>query len=262
MMKNYRGFTLVELMVALGVCIVIIGAIYAAVTTGQRSSSAMVQKVTAHEDARQSLELMAMEIQMASFNSMKTTGNWLVATGAGACSNVSPNQWPAATNFRGIQEATPTSITVEMDINQNCTASNDPICMRHYSGNLNPNEVIRYAYLPGASDQRITRSTNCGTAQPFLGHNVAGQKTVRVINDVNGNGTMDAGDLPVFRYFTSTGAEIPAANLMTATRPNIQDIQRIEITLSVETEDVAADTRQRRQMIYSTSVIPRNHVIP
>ena len=90
-----------------------------------------------------------------------------------------------------------------------------------------------------------------------------GQKTVRVINDVNGNGTMDAGDLPVFRYYTALGTEIPVANFLNpATSPNIRDIARIEITLSVETEDVAADTGQRRQMIYSTSIIPRNHVIP
>lgn len=250
---NKRGFTLVELLVALMVCIIIIGAIYAAVTTGQRSSAAMLQKVVAHEDARAALELMATDLQMASFNPTRAPNIWLAPTGS--CTAVSGNP-----NARGIQEATATSITVEMDINQNCSTNSNPTCMQ---GSSNSNEVIRYEYLPGASDQRITRSTNCGTAQPFLGSSVAGQKTVRVINDVNGNGTMDAGDLPVFRYYTALGTEIPVANFLNpATSPNIRDIARIEITLSVETEDVAADTGQRRQMIYSTSIIPRNHVIP
>ena len=247
---NKRGFTLVELLVALMVCIIIIGAIYAAVTTGQRSSAAMLQKVVAHEDARAALELMATDLQMASFNPTRAPNIWLAPTGS--CTAVSGNP-----NARGIQEATATSIAVEMDIGG--STSPDP------SGIIRdfPNEVIRYAYLPDAANQRITRSTNCGTAQPFLGSSVAGQKTVRVINDVNGNGTMDAGDLPVFRYYTALGTEIPVANFLNpATSPNIRDIARIEITLSVETEDVAADTGQRRQMIYSTSIIPRNHVIP
>ena len=247
---NKRGFTLVELLVALMVCIIIIGAIYAAVTTGQRSSAAMLQKVVAHEDARAALELMATDLQMASFNPTRAPNIWLAPTGS--CTAVSGNP-----NARGIQEATATSIAVEMDIGG--STSPDP------SGIIGdfPNEVIRYAYLPDAANQRITRSTNCGTAQPFLGSSVAGQKTVRVINDVNGNGTMDAGDLPVFRYYTALGTEIPVANFLNpATSPNIRDIARIEITLSVETEDIAADTGQRRQMIYSTSIIPRNHVIP
>ena len=245
-----RGFTLIELLVALAVCIIIVAAIYAAVTTGQRSSAAMLQKVVAHEDARAALELMATDLQMASFNPTRAPNIWLAPTGS--CTAVSGNP-----NARGIQEATATSIAVEMDIGG--STSPDP------SGIIGdfPNEVIRYAYLPDAANQRITRSTNCGTAQPFLGSSVAGQKTVRVINDVNGNGTMDAGDLPVFRYYTALGTEIPVANFLNpATSPNIRDIARIEITLSVETEDVAADTGQRRQMIYSTSIIPRNHVIP
>ncbi len=241
---NKRGFTLVELMVALAVCIIIIGAIYAAVTTGQRSSSAMLQKVVAHQDARAALELMATDLQMASFNPVRAAGIWLTPTGA--CTSASGNQ-----NARGIQEATATSIAIEMDIGMSGA-------IRDSAG-----EVIRYAYLPGASDQRITRESNCGGAQPFLGSSVAGQKTVRVINDVNGNGTMDAGDLPVFRYYTALGTEIPVANFLNpAASPNVRDIARIEVTLSVETEDVAADTQQRRQMIYSTSIIPRNHVIP
>jgi len=204
----------------------------------------------AHEDARAALELMATDLQMASFNPTRAPNIWLAPTGS--CTAVSGNP-----NARGIQEATATSIAVEMDIGG--STSPDP------SGIIGdfPNEVIRYAYLPDAANQRITRSTNCGTAQPFLGSSVAGQKTVRVINDVNGNGTMDAGDLPVFRYYTALGTEIPVANFLNpATSPNIRDIARIEITLSVETEDVAADTGQRRQMIYSTSIIPRNHVIP
>lgn len=242
-MNDFRGFTLVEILISLLVSMVILGAIYAAVTAGQRSSSAILQKVAAHQDARATLELMAMEIQMASYNPTRATGLWRDATN---CGNAATQQ-----TYRGIQGPTATSITIEMDLDS--------------SGAIGDvaNEVIRYNYLSDAANQRITRETNCtGGAQPFLGSNVAGQKTVRVINDVNGNGTLDAGDIPIFRYYRSDGTEIPVANFLNpANSPNVPDIARIEITLSVETEDVAADTRQRRKMIYSTSVIPRNHAI-
>ena len=241
-MNDFRGFTLVEILVSLLVSMVILGAIYAAVTMGQRSSSAILQKVTANQDARAALELMAMEIQMASFNPTRAKGLWRNAT---SCGTAATQQ-----NYLGIQGPTATSITIEMDLDS--------------SGAIGDftNEVIRYNYLSDAANQRITRETNCGGAQPFLGSNVAGQKTVRVINDVNGNGTLDAGDIPIFRYYRSNGTEIPVANFLNpANSPNVADIARIEITLSVETEDVAADTGQRRKMIYSTSVIPRNHAI-
>jgi hypothetical protein len=64
--------------------------------------------------------------------------------------------------------------------------------------------------------------------------------------------------MPVFRYYDDTGNllrpnfELPAA---------IPDIRRIQITLAIETEDIDPNTRQRRKLIYSTSVIPRNHAI-
>jgi hypothetical protein len=77
------------------------------------------------------------------------------------------------------------------------------------------------------------------------------------MNDINTNGSFDAGDIPVFRYFNGSGAEILPANLST----HISDIARIEIALVVETQDIDPDIHQRRRMIYSTSVIPRNHVV-
>ncbi len=72
-------------------------------------------------------------------------------------------------------------------------------------------------------------------------------RSVRVINN--------ALNSPMFRYFDGLGNEIPPATLPTS----IPNIRRIEITLAAETEEVAPDTRQRRRMIYSTSVVPRNH---
>jgi prepilin-type N-terminal cleavage/methylation domain-containing protein len=237
-MKEMRGFTLVELMIAMGVTVVLMVAVYMAVNAAQRHSSAIERKVTAQQDVKPALNLMAMEIGMASYNPNATRGNWLLASD---CSTVSPNQ-----NYLGIQEATANALTVEMDVNNNCTLDDMPTCMQ---GNSNQNEVIRYNY--DTANPYITRATNCGGGQPFLGDTAASghPRTVLVINDALG--------LPVFRYYDGTGTEIVSAGLPAG----IPNIRRIDITLAVETEYNDPNTNQKRRLIYSTSVIPRNHAI-
>ena len=278
-MKKENGFTLIETMIALFIGMMMLTAIYTVVNSAQRSSTAIERKVIAQQDARAALELMAMEIRMASYNPNSTTGNWLSNSANNFdthsyCTSVSGNQ-----NYLGIQEATATSITVEMDMNENCTDKDDPICMRNYTGNLNPNEVIRYNYDTTTTNltRYITRETQCGGDMPFLGNSEAnaalGQpRTVRVINnDLNPV-------IPVFRYYNGSGACIlevgePATgncvgNEDTSHLPDaIPNIRRIEITLVVETENDEPGAplnpitnRRTKTIIYSTSVIPRNHI--
>ena len=230
-MKKHEGFTLVEMVISIAVGMVILMAIYAAVNMGQRSTVNVERKVAAHQDARAALELMSLEIQMASFNPTYATGVWVAP---GDCTPGSGNQ-----NYGGIQAATGSSITVESDVNENGVIG----------GTNNPNEVITYIY--DSTNQYITRSTNCsgGGDQPFLGDLPSSGKprAVRVINTTA---------VPVFRYFDVQGTDITAQ--LPAVIPNIA---RIDITLWVETENVDPNSGQRRRMVYSTSVIPRNHVI-
>ena len=241
-MKKENGFTLVEILVALFIGSLMMVAIYSVVNSAQRSSTGIERKVLAQQDARSALDLMAMEIRMASYNPNSTTGNWLQTN----CRDVSPNQ-----NYLGIQEATATAITVEMDMNENCTEPNDPVCMRP-AGTDNPNETIRYNY--DTNNRYITRSTNCGPPQPFLGADAATTvvKTVNVINNTAGIGNTA---IPVFRYYNGAGAVLAAP-----VTSSIPAIRRVEITLAVETEDVDPSTRTKKTLIYSTSVIVRNHI--
>jgi type II secretory pathway pseudopilin PulG len=229
-MRRSAGFTLIEVVVSIGVGMVIIAAIYGAVVSGQRSTVSIERKVVAGQDTRAVLDLMALEIQMASYNPTYATSIWV---DAGSCTGVSANP-----NFRGLQAVTSSSITVEADINDNGTIG----------GSTNPNEIITYTY--DAADQYITRSTNCGGGQPFLGDRPTSghRRAVRVIN---------SNAVPVFRYFDAQGTEIAGAGLPAG----IPNIARIDITLWVETEDVDVSSGQRRRMVYSTNVIPRNHVI-
>jgi len=243
MVKHSKGFTLVEILVAMAIGMIMLTAIYAAINTAQRSTSGIERKVVAQQDARAALELMAMEIRMASYDRNMDTAVWVDPAN---CSSSSPNP-----TYKGIQEATPFNITIEMDINDN--------------GIIRPedsNETIKYVYqvLNNSTMQYITRSTNCGSAQPFLGDDPTSGRplAVRVINDQNGNGVYDSGtDVPIFRYFDGAGAEILPSNLPAS----IPNIRVIEITLVVETEDVDPSSNQRRRMVYSTRVIPRNHGI-
>jgi type II secretory pathway pseudopilin PulG len=243
-MKVWRGvggFTLGELLLALFVGAVLMSAVYVTMISGQRSSAGVERKVAAQQDVRAALEIMTMDISMASYNPNFILGIW---TDSSACAGASPNQ-----AYKGIQEATPTVITVEMDIGESDSIGD------------NENEIIRYTY--DAGNQYITRRTNCGSAQPFLGAVAgapAGTRTVRVINNRAGiNNGPGQGTPAVFRYYDSNGTELypyPGKN-----PGDIPNIRRIDITLAVETEEMDPGTNAFRQMIYSTSVLVRNHAI-
>ncbi len=228
---------MVELIMAIAVTMVLLVVLYGAVNSVQKSSTGIERRIEAQQAVKPALDLMALEITMASYNPSYASGLW-----------VNPDTCAPATNqdYRGIQEATANSITILMDISKNSRIGEQ-------------NELIRYAYLPGTSDLRITReNVRCSSgvrttsgAQPLLGGNpnTGVPCTVRVIND--------SLNIPLFRYYDGAGSEIAAASLPGA----IPNIRRIEITLAVETQNVDLMRRERRQLIYSTSVIPRNHAI-
>lgn len=229
------GFSLVECLIALAVGMTVLSAIYMAVWSGQRSSTGIDRKITTAQDARAALEVMAMEMRMASYNPLYSSNPWtdLASCNAGDATR------------RGIQNAASDSIQIQMDLSGSGSCGDAA------------NEIIVYAY--DAVNQRITRETwTCagtpasGGAQSFLGGAAAEVKTVRVVN------ATDAVSIPLFRYYDSGGADI------TASLPGaISQIRRIEITLAVDSEntDPTLAGSQRRRMIYSTSVVPRNHAI-
>lgn len=227
--QNLNGYSFVEILLSLFIGVLLLGAIYFSMATGQKSSAAMERKVAAQQDIRAALQIMNLEFAMASFNSQFTPGIWVDSDDCTAS---------LAQGNKGIQEATANNLTIQMDLGENGRVGDQE------------NEVIRYSYDP--DNARLTRErVLCGIARSttgavdFLGADPnAGQpRTVRVINNSLG--------IPVFRYFDGRGSATTS----------IPDIRRVDITLAVETEEVDANTGQRRQMIYSTSAIPRNHAI-
>jgi prepilin-type N-terminal cleavage/methylation domain-containing protein len=257
-MKHSKGFTIVELVMAMAVGLVLLAAISTAVVSGQRSSTGIERKVTTNQDARAALEIMATEIRMASFSPYMNSA----PGGAAPLTWLNPADCSAGTQLnRGIQLARDGEIVVEMDIQGACAPSvnvNDS-CSDASINKGSSSEIIRYLY--DDVNQRINReeiSCNAGARSPqallsFLGP-IAGQPEVRTVRVTNGT------TLPVFRYFKADGTPLnPAGTPMTDAK--IIDIKRIEIVLLVESADVDPSTGQPRRMAYSTSVIPRNHCI-
>lgn len=229
---NKKGFTLVELLIAMVVGLVIMAAVYGLMSMAQKTSSSLDRKVITQQDTRAVLDLMAMEIRMASYNLRSEPliwqGNGSVAMpGIPTCAAWGVN---AITNtFKGIQVANANTLVFAMDLDSDGKLSSD-------------NEYIRYSY-DGVNT--LTRATSCGVAQDILGGS-APFSNVR-------NAAAVAGGIPMFRYFSAT-AELAAPI-------SIPAIRRILITIATETEQIDSNTKQPKRMVYSTNVIVRNHVL-
>jgi type II secretory pathway pseudopilin PulG len=245
-MNDARGFTLVEIAIAICVSLIMLFAIGVAIESASRSSGGIERKVTAQQDVRGALEIMALEIKMASYNPSFSTTIWRSNGNPGTAGFCDPSPAGQSVNqaYKGIQEATANSITVEMDVNGGVDANGNP------DGNgvlTETNEIIRYNFVQTGNDRYITRETNCGGAQPFLGDIIASgrPRTVRVINadaDVN---------VPVFRYFDGQGVELLGAG-RNCLPGCTADIRMREITLAVETDQIDPSTGLTRRMIYKT----------
>jgi type II secretory pathway pseudopilin PulG len=248
-MNDARGFTLVEIAISIAVSLIMIFAIGMAIESASRSSGGIERKVTAQQDVRGALEIMSLEVKMASYNpsfAVIWRSDGTVPDGNNNfCITQSANQ-----AYKGKQEAAANSITVEMDISDGAGGDGQGALTEN-------NEIIRYNFVQTGNDRYITRSTNCGAAQPFLGDIIASgrPRTVRVIN-------ADADVLvPVFRYFDGQGVELLfAAGAGRLCMPGCSaDIRMIEITLAIETDEIDPSTGQTRRMIYKTRETLRNN---
>jgi len=223
-----KGFTLVELMVSLAVGMMIMLAVYASLNMAQRSTTGVTSKVTTQQDVRSVLDLMTMEIRMASYNPLNNANTWSNTDASLTCA---PNSVTAPPAYKGIKDATGSGIAVAMDLGASGVIGDAS------------NEYIVYSY---DGNSTITRNVSCGGNDLILGG--AGTNT---------NVRNAAAGISLFRYFDRTDAEIPATSLPA----RIPDIRRINITIVADTEHNDPNTQQPRRMIYSTNIIVRNHVL-
>jgi prepilin-type N-terminal cleavage/methylation domain-containing protein len=243
--EQEKGFTLIELIIALGIGMVVMTAIYASMNMAQRSSSSVGRKVVTQQDARAVLDLMAMEIRMASFNPLAPSEIWeMVPTCSGVVGPCPGESAQSCKKYKGIQSATADMIHISMDLNEDSVIGcNCGPCCADYSCPDNDckgtNEHILYYY--NNNDNSIRRRVGCSaTAEAILGG--TGLET---------SVTNQAAGIPLFRYYDRNGNETT----------DITAVRRIGITIVAETKDKDSMTGKTRKMVYATDVLVKNHVL-
>lgn len=224
-----NGFTLVELVIALGVGALIITVIYAAMNAAQKSSASVGRKVVTQQDARTVLDIMTMEIRMASYNPGMTKATWTMAKD-GNCKEIT-----LTPDHKGIQKAAANEIAIAMDLDNSKSIANS----------ASDNEYIVYR----CENETIRRSVSCGNFQPMLGG-----------TDTETNVRNASAKLPLFQYFDRDGnnladasGDVPAAL--------IPSIRRVRINIVADTKNPDSMTQKVRRMTYTTDVLVKNHVL-
>lgn len=225
---NKRGFTLVELVIALAVGMVIMAAVYAAMNMAQRVSGSTDRKVITQQDTRAVLDLMAMEIRMASYNPRNAATTWGTIPACTQMGLAAP-----VTTLKGIQRANRNAIIVAMDLS-NTGVIGDAA-----------NEYLMYSY-DGAST--ISRNISCGGNYTVLG----GSGTSTNVRNA-------AAGISLFSYFDRLDNDITLQ--VEGDQTKISNIRRILITIVADNEQADQGAATPRRMIYSTNVIVRNHVL-
>jgi type IV pilus assembly protein PilW len=130
--RNRAGFTLVELMVSMGIGMVILAAVTTTFMSQTRIYNAQEQINEMQQNARGVLDILSRELKMAGYK-------------------------PSGGGFNGITYST-TQLMVQADLDSNGTISTSSTA----------NEQITYAY--DTANKRITRAVGTGGAQVLAEH--------------------------------------------------------------------------------------------
>ncbi len=132
--KDYRGITLIELMIALVIGAVLMTGLFTAFISQHRSYTVQDQISTVQQSVRAGMSLMVREIRMAGFNPMLNP-----VTG-----------WSPTNPWFGILNAGPNDITISFD---------NGVPGAEENGVLDPGETIRYflADFDGDGDNDLLR---------------------------------------------------------------------------------------------------------
>ncbi len=186
-----RGFTLLELLIAMVVGLVVLGAVYAVFTLQNTQFSNQESQTEMQQNARIAIEMMTREISLAGYRDITVTMTDADCSGSGGalpnCSGATP--W-ASGYCLGIMTAAADSIKFTLDITDSAGTNNTPngtVC--------NANEIITYdLYTPGGGVQSLGRkSSESATRQqvveniealPFQYYNSAGTELSQPVADL------------------------------------------------------------------------------
>jgi len=139
-----NGFSLIELLIAMAVGLIVLGAMYSVFTLQNKQLNAQDMVTAMQQNARASIEMMVQEIRMAGYRPGKVASTWTSGTAP------------------GIMTATATSVSFVADLDGDSDTTAD---------STNPGENITYELCPAATCttcawQCLSRTSN-GTKQPF-----------------------------------------------------------------------------------------------
>ena len=148
---NDRGFTLIELMIAMMVGMVALAAVSALYTIQSKHLVRSEQIAELHQNARIAMDMMIREINMAGYNQRTDP----VATPVPRCTDALIT---AGTPCVGITNAGANTISFSTDINSNGDIA---------AGESNPNENIVYDVYSSGGIPALGRTSN-GTKNPMV----------------------------------------------------------------------------------------------
>lgn len=124
-LNSQTGFTLVELMISLGVSVLLVAAVYATYTLQRKNTSAQDQVVVMQQNLRSGLMMISQEVKMAGYDPrLIALDRSCGVDGDGL--NMAP----------GIHTATATTLGFSMDLDQDgkCSSDNENITYSLYTG--------------------------------------------------------------------------------------------------------------------------------
>lgn len=209
---------MVEVLIAMAVGMVVLGAVYATFTLQSRHLAGQEQIAELYQNARTAMDIMVREIAMAGYNQTSASCP-SPPVAVRRCSGVT-----TATNTpcTGITNAGTSAISFTADLNANCDTT---------AGGSNPNENITYDLYVSGGVPALGRTSN-GSRQP----------AVEYVDSLS------------FQYFDAAGAA--TTNVAAVSRIRIRITTRASKTDPSYTHPVFGD-RYRRYSLESF-VTPRN----
>ena len=232
------GFTLLELLIAMLVGMVVLGAVYSVFTVQNTQFSNQETMTEMQQNARIAMEMMTREIGLAAYRdtTLTMTDPLCLGFGVGSLQNCSGTT-PWGTGYcLGFMTAGANLIKFTMDITDSAGANNTPngtVC--------NANEVVTYGLYSSAGVQTLGRKTN--------------------YNDTSYDPVVENVEAIEFKYYNSAGTELTQP--VTA----LESITNVRITIRVKASkedpnytDPTYGDRYRRYEL-SSFAIPRNLLI-
>ena len=194
--KSQKGFTLAELLVAMALSLIVLGAVHAVYRVQAHTVKAQEYRMEAQEYARAALDLMVRETRNLGYF---------------------PNRTPCAApaNTKGLVAASAQSIhfVYDADGNGDCAAAG---------------EDITYSY--DAATQNISRTQNGGAAQTLTDGNVTAFQFVYYPKQTVG--TLP----PPYCYAAAGDLVVNGVTCSGIVTANLANIQRVSISLTVQSK--------------------------